>query len=101
MSYSTPQNDPFVSPNAFTEINFPPKEPADKGYVHNEPKNGVSYIWDGVKWDPLHDHGNQRRDLWTRIVPREILHPTDTDDSILVSGIKDEWIEKLPDINTP
>lgn len=88
---------PRINPTYYTEINFPPSDNIGPGYLHYERLNKVTYRWDGVKWDPYHQEGNQWRGYWDRVERDELLYPTDTDDRIRVRGIEDEWIEHLPD----
>jgi len=88
---------PRIDPQYYKEINFPPSDAISPGYIHYERLNKTNYIWDGVKWDPYHLEGNQQRGYWDRVPVEELLYPTDPDDRIQVRGIKDEWIERLPD----
>lgn len=83
-------------------IDFPILDPVDDvGYIHFESANGISYKWDGVKWDPYDERGSRIRQNWTRIERAEILHPTDIDDVIAVRGVRDDLINYLGDGTDP
>ena len=73
-------------------VDFPNNPTVDRRF---DAPNGVSYVWDGVKWT-LKVETKDVVNYWTRNVIAESLQPKSFEDTIVFSALAVDKLQDLP-----